>query len=170
MLGEYIGPGESAYTRYDARVTDLACAWLAAAGRARGGDGDGDGDARPWCLFVGLVAPHFPLIAPPRFYELYPPDELLAPKLRPADGYKRHPWVEKQNALFDSESSFVDDAERRRALAAYYGLVSWTDHNAGRILDALAAAGLSDDTAVLYTRRPRRQRRRARVVGQVEYV
>jgi len=151
MLGEYIGPGESAYTRYDARVTDLACAWLAAAGRARGGDGDGDGDARPWCLFVGLVAPHFPLIAPPRFYELYPPDELLAPKLRPADGYKRHPWVEKQNALFDSESSFVDDAERRRALAAYYGLVSWTDHNAGRILDALAAAGLSDDTAVLYT-------------------
>jgi len=161
MLGDTIGPGTSSYTRYDARVTDLACAWLAAAGRARDGDGDGDdgdgdgdgddGDARPWCLFVGLVAPHFPLIAPARFYDLYPPDELPTPKLRPADGYRRHPWVEKQNALFDSESSFVDDAERRRARAAYYGLVSWADHNVGRILGALDAAGLARDTAVIYT-------------------
>ena len=144
MLGDYIGPGTSKYTEYDQAVTDQTVAWL----RDRA---DSD-DKRPWCLYVGLVAPHFPLVAPQEFYDLYPEAEMPETKLHPDKGYRAHPWVEKQSiGTGDAENKFTDKAERQRALSAYYGLTSWLDHNIGRILEALKAAGYTDTTNVIYT-------------------
>ena len=143
MLGDYIGPGESKYTEYDSAVTDRTCDWLTQHAAS--------GDDRPWCLYVGLVAPHFPLVVPQEYYDLYPLDALPPPKLHPRDGHPRHPWVEKQNAFMDSEGKFRDDHERRVAVASYLGLCSWLDHNIGQILSALEAAGLAGDTTVVYT-------------------
>ncbi len=141
MLGEHIGPGNSKYIDYDRSITDRTVDWIK----------ERADDPRPWCLYVGLVAPHFPLVAPPEFYELYPTDSLPPVKQHPATGYRRHPWVEKQNAFMDSESKFADEDERLRARAAYYGLCSWLDHNVGRIVGALEAAGLLDETTIVYT-------------------
>ena len=141
MLGDFIGRGDSSYTEYDAAVTERAVDWLRAAVERPQG----------WCLYVGLVAPHFPLVCPPPFYDLYDGMNLPEPKCHPRDGYVRHPWIERQNALMDSESRFADDDERRRAFVAYYALVSWMDHNVGRILGALEESGLADDTVVVYS-------------------
>jgi len=140
MLGEHIGPGASKYTDYDQSVTDRTVQWL----------GEHDQGTQPWCLYVGLVAPHFPLVAPQEFFDLYPPDTLPESKLNPKDGYARHPWVELQNAQMDSETAFKSAAERKDAIAAYYGLVSWMDHNVGRILEALKASRQMDHTTVIY--------------------
>ena len=141
MLGADIGAGESTYTRYDAAVTARTVDWLReAADRPQG-----------WCLYVGLVAPHFPLVCPKPFYDLYDGMDLPDPKLHPDTGYQRHPWVEKQNAMMDTETRFTDAAERRRAFVAYYGLVSWLDHNIGQIVTALEEAGLAEDTTVIYS-------------------
>ena len=141
MLGAEIGSGESAYTRYDSAVTSRTVDWLRAAATAPQG----------WCLYVGLVAPHFPLVCPKPFYDLYDGMDLPDPKLHPDTGYQRHPWVEKQNAMMDTESRFADADERRRAFVAYYGLVSWLDHNVGQIMTALEETGLADDTTVVYS-------------------
>lgn len=142
MLGDYIGPGESNYTAYDAAVTERTIAWLLQKAAQQ---------SSPWCLYVGLVAPHFPLVVPQEFYDLYPVDSLPGVKLHPTDGYARHPWIEKQNAIMDSESMFRDPDERLAAIASYYGLCSWVDHNIGRILRALDDTGLVDTTTVAYT-------------------
>jgi len=141
MLGEKIGPGQSKYTEYDAAVTKCAVDWLK----------DKTTNSEPWCLFIGLVAPHFPLVVPEQFYNLYPLESLPEVKLHPSSGYIRHPWVEKQNAFMDSESKFVNAEERLAAMASYYGLCSWLDHNVGEILGALDAADLTDNTSVIYT-------------------
>ena len=141
MLGEYIGPGHSNYTKYDEAVVKRTRDWLSARRRSDG----------PWCLFVGLVAPHFPLVVPFEFYEMYPTERLPAVKLHPRDGYARHPWVEKQNAFMNSEAKFESEEERLRAMASYYGLCTWLDSNVGRILDTLESAGFKDDTTVVYT-------------------
>lgn len=143
MLGDYIGPGHSKYTDYDAAVTRRTSQWL-----AERASSDHD---QPWCLYVGLVAPHFPLVVPQEFYDLYPLDSLPEAKLHPEQGYERHPWVEKQNAMMDSESRFRDPDERLRAMASYYGLCTWLDHNIGQILQALKASGYGDNTTVIYT-------------------
>ncbi|MFZ5691716.1 MAG: sulfatase-like hydrolase/transferase [Pseudomonadota bacterium] len=142
MLGNYIGPGESDYTRYDHAIADRAVAWLH----------DKSKTAREtWCLYVGFVAPHFPLVAPLQFFERYPLDSLPEPKLHPRTGYRLHPWLQEHEDFWSHEATLKDDVERRTAIAAYYGLVSWLDHNVGRILIALDDSGLTDSTRVIYT-------------------
>lgn len=143
MLGDYIGPGTSNYTDYDAAVVERTVGWFRDRAQSQ--------DARPWCLYVGLVAPHFPFVVPEDYLDLYPADRLPEVKLHPKTGYVRHPWVEKQNAMADSESKFRDEAERLCAMSAYYGLTTWMDHNVGRILSGLEAAGFGEDTLVVYT-------------------
>lgn len=143
MLGEYIGPGHSKYTEYDAAVTSRTREWLAERAASE--------DARPWCLYVGLVAPHFPLVVPQEYYDLYPLEDLPEPKLHPRDGYIRHDWVEKQNSFMDSEAKFKNETERKCAIASYLGLCTWLDHNVGEILAALKASGFDENTTVVYT-------------------
>ncbi len=141
MLGDYIGPGTSKYTEYDASVVERTKQWIA----------ERAADDQPWCLYVGLVAPHFPLVVPQEFYDLYPNDILPAVKLHPDEGHPRHPWVEKQNAFMDSEGLFKDPDERLAAMRSYFGLCTWLDFNVGQILEALGDAGLTDKTTVVYT-------------------
>jgi choline-sulfatase len=142
MLGDYVGPGESRYTEYDRAVVARTKDWFAEQANKQ--------DSQPWCLFVGLVAPHFPLVVGEEYFNLYPLDQLPEAKLSLAAGYARHPWVEKQNAQMDSEALFADEQERLRAFAAYYGLCSWLDHNIGQILTALEASGLAQNTTIIY--------------------
>jgi len=142
QLFKQIGPGESGYNRYDKRIADLTVEWLErrAAGTA--------GEEKPWMLFVGLVAPHFPLVVPQEFYDLYPIDQLPFPKLHPREGHPRHPW----HFAFESKDRELETDERRmQAIAAYLGLCSYLDHQIGRILKALDQTGLSHNTRVVYT-------------------
>ena len=137
MLGDYIGPGESSYTRYDEAVVARTEQWFQEKSQE-----EGDHD---WCLYVGLVAPHFPLVCPEPFFSRYREMDLPEPKLLPKDGYVRHPWIEKQNAFQDSEELFKSPEERKDAIAAYWGLCEWLDHNIGRVLTALSESGLEAD-------------------------
>ena len=141
MLGDYIGPGESKYTEYDQSVVNCTKDWIYSHAN----------NDQPWCLFIGFVAPHFPLVVPQAYFDLYPPEIIPPVKLHPRDGYVRHPWVEKQNALMDSESMFTNEDERMAARSAYFGLCTWMDHNIGQILQTLEAAGLTDNTTIIYT-------------------
>lgn len=142
ILGERIGSGESSYTQYDRSVTSNAVNWLTDAGQRKN---------EPFMLYIGLVAPHFPFIVPEDFYKLYPTHSLPEPKLMPSKGYQRHPWVQEYCDFTRSEEEFQDADERMRAFAAYYGLCTWLDHNVGQILSALQAAGLAENTHVVYT-------------------
>lgn len=141
MMGDSIGPGESSYTKYDRSVTDMTCDWLSKT----------QDSAAPWCLYVGLVAPHHPLISPQEFYDLYPLDKLPPDKLRLKDGYARHPWMDKMADAMVGEDGWKDEEERRVAIASYYGLTSYMDHNVGRIVAALKESGQFNNTTVIYS-------------------
>jgi choline-sulfatase len=101
-------------------------------------------------LFVGWVAPHFPLIAPPEFYRLYKAADLPLPKASAPAQWPNHPWIDSLRECFITDRFFTDET-RRIALASYFGLVSYLDHNVGRVLAALEASGAARDTLVLYT-------------------
>lgn len=142
MLGPKVGKGDSPYTQYDHEVTSTAVDWL----RQRGQQQDG-----PFVLYIGLVAPHFPLIAPERFYDLYQNRPIPQAKRHPAQGHRHHPWVEAYANFDYTEESFTDAQERERAFRAYWGLCSYLDHNVGQIVQALTDSGLVEDTTVIYT-------------------
>jgi choline-sulfatase len=96
------------------------------------------------------VAPHYPLISPPEFYELYQPAELPLPKASRPPEWPRHPWIDALRECFITDRFFTDET-RRVALASYYGLVSYLDYNVGRVLAALESSGAARDTLVMYT-------------------
>lgn len=137
-MAEDIGPGETGYTAYDRQITDAAVKWIAGRGAETAKD-------KPWAAFVSLVTPHFPLIAPQEFYDLYKDSGLMPEK--GADD-PEHPWLAELRACYAYEN-FTDESTRI-ALASYYGLVSFMDHCIGQILDALDATGLTESTRILY--------------------
>ena len=141
-LAEEVGPGETRYTAYDRDITTRAIAWLA--------DAAAHPPEKPWVLYVSMICPHFPLSAPQAFYDMYDPDRIVIPKPFDADHAERHPWWRAfhRSILFDSY--FADDDHRRRAIANYYGLVSFADDNVGRILGTIAASGLAGTTRIAY--------------------
>ncbi|WP_332461104.1 sulfatase-like hydrolase/transferase [Acuticoccus mangrovi] len=136
------GPGESTYIAYDRQIRDAACDWLRAAAAGERGEG--------WTCFVSFVCPHFPLVASPEFFDLYPLDEVPMPRLREAGDFPDHPVLRTLRAVQSYEDHFRDEEHVRIAVAAYYGMVSFLDDNVGRILATLEATGLAEDTVVIY--------------------
>ena len=139
-----IGSGVSNYNLYDRQCANAACEWL----KQRGEEENKD---RPWMLYVGFAAPHFPLVVPSEYLNRYPPDCLPSRKLHPRDGYQHHPWIEAQERFMSQEGLFADEKERQLAIRAYFGLCSFLDSQIGLILDALEDYGLADATRVIYT-------------------
>lgn len=143
-LGPEAGPGESEYARYDRAVRDAAVKWLKQQARQSGD--------KPWTLYVGFVSPHFPLITPQAFFDMYPLESMPLPNQyatneRPV----HHPFIEKLRRSQIYDDGFSGEDMVRTALAAYYGLVSFLDDNVGQILSALKEAGLEDSTRIIYS-------------------
>src|SRR5213592_4497446 len=140
-LANDAGRGNSSYQDYDDRITAAAVDWVKARAAARGG--------KPWVLFVSLVCPHFPLIARPEWYDRYADATLPRPALYDDPGAD-HPYIAALRTCQVFQQSF-DEVKLRRALAAYFGLVSFVDDNVGTLLAALEASGLAATTRVLYS-------------------
>lgn len=136
-IAEDIGPGESGYIRYDRNTVNEACRWLHEEARS---------SQKPWVLSVSLVCPHFPLIAPPQFYDLYDPYKVPLPQ-KPASG---HPWMHELRKMRNDED-FFDEASKRVAIASYFALCTFMDDNIGKVLSALDQSGARDETLVIYT-------------------
>ena len=138
------GRSNSSYQDYDQNITESAAAWL----KERAAKPDG----KPWCLFVSLVCPHFPLKSRAEWYDLYPHDQVPWPAMYAEAERPRHPYVEAMRASQVYDAGFGGDpAKVRKAIAAYFGMVSFVDDNVGKLVKALEDVGLAGDTRVVYT-------------------
>lgn len=142
-LAEELGPGWSSYAQYDSDIADAACSWL--------GERAAAPDDKTWVGFVSFVCPHFPLVAPQAFFELYDPARLPWPKGRGETSIYDHPVLAAFRRYQNYDDYFRDEAQVRLAITSYYALVSYLDHNVGRVLQALQDSGLADDTLVIYS-------------------
>jgi choline-sulfatase len=135
-----IGRGDSENTRYDQNVCDAACNWLNEVGSKH--------HDKPWVLFVSFVCPHYPLIAPDDFYELYRFDQIGWPhKYRESPS---HPVLKELYSFFNYQDHLSDD-DTKIAVVAYYALCSYVDHLVGRLLTTLNTLGLDKNTRIIYT-------------------
>ena len=137
------GPGNSTYLDYDRNIRDGAIRWIEDAATRKG--------EKPWCFFVSFVCPHFPLVAPQEFFDLYPLDDLPMPNLRGPDDVPDHPVLQALRKVQNYEDHFKDEKQIKTAVAAYWGMVSFLDDNIGQVLAALDRSGLAEDTIVVYT-------------------
>lgn len=132
-------PGKTDYTEYDYRVTEATINYLKEYGRSE--------QEKPFLLCTSFISPHFPLIVEEQYFNMYYPhlaDLPAHPEL------PDHPKYKRIQQHFNLAGPFTDDCIRR-ARAAYYGLITFVDELIGRIMDAVAAAGLSDNTMIMLT-------------------
>jgi uncharacterized sulfatase len=96
-------------------------------------------------LAVGLVRPHVPFVAPRRFWDLYPLENIPEPDLRRGEGvpgaaYFRH--GAPQGALSPEEG--------RKAIQGYLASTSYMDAQVGRLLEGLKESGRAASTTVVF--------------------
>lgn len=107
-------------------------------------------DATPFFLAVGLVRPHYPMVAPKRFFDPYPWKEMPIPHV-PEGDHEDIPKLGLGQAL-SSNVGFDRFPDNKAGMwAGYYASVSFMDEQVGRILDELDQLGLRDTTTVIFT-------------------
>ena len=139
-MAKDVGSGETTYSNYDKKIAEDATKWIL---NRKAGD-------KPWVLFVSFVCPHFPLIAPPEFYDMYPENEVPWPLLYKEHQRSKHPYYEAMRKCMNYDDYF-DEEKVRKATSAYFGLCSFLDHNVGLVLDALQNSQFADNTNIIYT-------------------
>ena len=133
------GPGATEELEVDDLVQERALAFLRDPARKD----------KPWALNVSFIAPHFPLIAPQRFWDMYPVDEMDLPDIPPGHLENLHPVYQRFRKM-NGYPRFPDEVVRR-ARAGYYALISYLDEKIGELIQALKDNGQYENTVIIYT-------------------
>ncbi|HWV25376.1 MAG TPA: sulfatase-like hydrolase/transferase [Thermomicrobiales bacterium] len=120
---------------------------------------------RPFFLWSSFHDPHPPYLVPEPWASMYDPADMDPGTLTPGemDALPRHfrltqeenpdfsEWEESGFANHGFQSHLVDDEQLRKDMAIYYGMVSFMDHQIGKILDRLDELGIAKNTIVVFT-------------------
>ena len=115
---------------------------------------------QPLFLALGLVRPHVAWIAPQKYFDMYPPDQIRFTPAPPDDtadipaiAIKNRPQALPGLMLAGREPPGFsnDQAEARRGIAAYLACLTFMDAQLGLVLDALDRNdGWKDTVVVLF--------------------
>lgn len=105
---------------------------------------------RPFFLAVGFYRPHTPYVAPEKYFEPYALDEM--PVISQEDIQADIADVPAPSLLsHKNDHDKLTDPLRRECLQAYYASTTFMDAQVGKVLDALEANGLADNTIIVFT-------------------
>jgi arylsulfatase A-like enzyme len=101
-------------------------------------------DDPPFFAFLALTYPHCRYQAPEPWYSMYDPDDL--PDLKPADLPNKPTFMKliREYRQLDKLTPY----ELKKILAVYMGMISYSDHLLGMLLDTLEEEDLMDETAI----------------------
>lgn len=120
---------------------------------------------QPFFCWASFHDPHPPYLAPLPWAKQYDPADVRIGKQTPGELDRMPPWhqlTQEQNPDFSAwkqtpfanhgfGSHLVDEEQLRKDVAVYYGMVSFLDQQAGRVLDRLEALGVAEETLVVFT-------------------
>lgn len=107
-------------------------------------------DKTPFFLAVGLYRPHTPYVAPKKYFNLYPVEEIDVPEV-PQGYLETLPAPAVNSITRKKEQVNLEDDLARQAIQAYYASITFADAQIGRILNALKETGLDENTVVVFT-------------------
>lgn len=106
-------------------------------------------DDPPFFAYVSFMTPHDPLNCPQEYLDMYQPGDVELP----GNFLPQHPFDAGVHHIRD-EKLFkrpLKEEALRQSLARYYALVTHTDAQIGRILDALEQGGEESNTIVVFS-------------------
>lgn len=101
----------------------------------------------PFFLGVGFFRPHTPYVAPQKYFEWYPIQQLHLPEAPANDRDDIPPAAFAHNCSIPNYG--LPTSTCLQALQAYYAAVSFIDAQLGRLLDAVEHLGLADNTIIV---------------------
>jgi arylsulfatase A-like enzyme len=99
-------------------------------------------------MYVAFTAPHDPRTAPQEFHDMYPPEDIVLP-----DNFMpQHPFEIADDKIRDERLAPFPRTEARvkKEISNYYAMITATDAQIGRILEALEASGQSENTIIVF--------------------
>jgi arylsulfatase A-like enzyme len=123
------------------------------------------GEDKPFFLWSSFHDPHPPYVVPEPWASMYDPADMDPGTLTPGelDALPRHfgltqeespdysEWQETEFSNHGFQSHLVSEAQLRKDMAIYYGMVSFMDHQIGKILDRLDDLGIANNTIVVFS-------------------
>lgn len=104
---------------------------------------------RPFFLAAGFFRPHCPYIAPAKWFDLYPLEDIQIPEPHPDEKW-RASVPEVAHGFVQPWPWFgVTEDKVRQCIQAYHAAVSFVDGQVGRLLEALERLDLADRTVVV---------------------
>ena len=105
---------------------------------------------QPFLLVASFTHPHDPFAVPQRYFDLHRDEEVPRPSPAvPADRLDPHSRRLRHVCAMDAEP--VTDAQTLAARRAYLGAIGYVDDHLGRLMSALRASGLAENTIVILT-------------------
>ena len=110
---------------------------------------------KPFYMAVGFVRPHVPYTAPKEFFDLYPLDQVVVPKI-PQDEMDDIPLWGKAMAYGTIQggdhSNVLNTSPQywKEMVRAYLACVSFVDTQAGKVLQALESSPYAENTIVVF--------------------
>ncbi|MCK4282674.1 MAG: sulfatase-like hydrolase/transferase, partial [Candidatus Brocadiae bacterium] len=113
----------------------------------------------PFFAWCGIPDPHHPFNPPGRYWDMFNPEDMPLPPRREGELEDKPPHF---RGYYDGHYKDVDtdgfllgchnltDRRLRLIRAAYYGMVAMIDDNVARLLDALRAKGVEENTVVVF--------------------
>lgn len=104
---------------------------------------------KPFFIATGFVRPHYPSVAPSKYFEKYPFAKMPLPQV-PKNDLDDIPrtGLAKMTSQKSGIAKWPDN--QRRMWAAYYATVTYMDEQLGKILNELERLKLRDSTAIVF--------------------
>jgi choline-sulfatase len=108
-------------------------------------------DDEPFFMAVGFALPHVPLFATQKWFDMYPEEEVLLPRMLLDDrsDTPRFSWYIHWKLPEPRQKFLLQAGEQIKIVQAYLASVSFMDSQVGCVLEALKRNGLEDDTIVV---------------------
>lgn len=108
---------------------------------------------QPFLLMAGFVTPHVPQYTPQKWIDLYPIDTIELPKI-PEDDLNDLSFyaidLTRLQHISPTQEWVLANEQWKPLVQTYLACVTFTDHQVGRLLDALDASPHKDNTIIVF--------------------
>lgn len=108
---------------------------------------------QPFFLAVGFAKPHDPYVAPKKYFDMYPLEDMI-PHVPPEDWNAPHAHTfPHKSKVFPKGAAILNnftEQDKKEFLRSYYACTTYMDAQLGKILDALKESGQIDNTLIVF--------------------
>ncbi|MDR2169209.1 MAG: sulfatase [Planctomycetaceae bacterium] len=104
---------------------------------------------KPFFLAIGLHKPHMPWNVPKKYYDLYPLDKIVLPKVLENDLNDLPPEGIKFAKPSGDHAAILESGRWKHAVQGYLAAITFCDAQIGRLLDAFEKSSYSENTIIV---------------------